>query len=67
MDSTTQTGGILGIIAFAVSVVGTVYTAINHKRVRSNCCGKNLEASLDVENTTPVKPVPVISSVPPMA
>jgi hypothetical protein len=64
MDITTQTGGVLGIVAFAISTLGTIYAAINHKRIRSNCCGKKLEASLDVENTTPVKPVPVVSSVP---
>jgi len=64
MDTTTQTGGILGMVAFAVSTLGTIYATLNHKRIRSNCCGKKLEASLDVENTTPVKAVPVVSSVP---
>ena len=29
-------------------------TASNHKRIRSVCCGKNCESSLDVEDTTPV-------------
>lgn len=50
-----DTTNILGLVGFAVSVVGAIYTAVNHKRVRSKCCGKLLEASLDVENTTPPK------------
>lgn len=50
-----DTTNVLGIVGFAVSILGVVYTAVNHKRVRSKCCGKFFEASLDVENTTPVK------------
>lgn len=30
-----------------------VYIAINHHRVRSNCCGKQMVVSVDVEETTP--------------
>lgn len=30
-----------------------IYNAVNHKRIRSNCCGKKLVASIDIENTTP--------------
>ena len=44
--STGTTGTILTILYF-------VYKIINHKRCRSNCCGKKLELSLDMENTTP--------------
>jgi hypothetical protein len=54
-----DTTNILGLVGFGISVVGAIYTAINHKRVRSKCCGKVMEASLDVENTTPVKIGPV--------
>jgi hypothetical protein len=55
MDSST----ILGLVGFGVSVAGTIYAAINHKRVRSKCCGRVLEASLDVDSTTPTKSAPV--------
>ena len=48
-----QGGSIAGYAAAAASLIGSLYAAINHKRIRSNCCGKHLEASLDVENTTP--------------
>ena len=44
-----------GIGASIVVVAGLIYTAINHKRVRSTCCGRQVEASLDIENTTPTK------------
>ena len=50
-----DTTNILGVVGFACSILGIVYTAVNHKRIRSKCCGKLFEASLDVENTTPVK------------
>ena len=43
--------------AFILSLLGTVYTAINHRRIRSTCCGKVAEASLDIENTSPAKNV----------
>jgi hypothetical protein len=58
MDS----NGILSIVAIVVSIGGTILAIVNHKRVRSNCCGKILTASLDVESTTPpniqVPPLP---------
>jgi hypothetical protein len=51
MDSTT--GGTLGVFGFLISAVGIVYTAINHKRLRCKCCGKDMDISVDVEPTTP--------------
>lgn len=46
---------ILSYIAIGLSVFTTVITAINHKRIRSNCCHKELSMSLDIENTSPPK------------
>lgn len=46
---------ILSIVAIVLSVGGTILAVINHKRIRSNCFGKKLEVSLDVESTTPPK------------
>ena len=43
----TGTGGTLLLIALYM------YKTFNHRRVRSNCCGKKLEMSLDVEETSP--------------
>lgn len=43
----TGTGGtILGVLLY-------IYTHFNHKRIRSKCCGQDLDMSLDIENTTP--------------
>jgi ribosomal protein L12E/L44/L45/RPP1/RPP2 len=49
MDS--NTGGILGIFAFLTSAAGLIYAAINHKRIRCRCCGKDLDMSVDVDPT----------------
>lgn len=46
---------ILSSIAISLSVAGAIITAINHKRIRSVCCKRSFIASLDIENTTPVK------------
>ena len=49
MDSNTS--GALGILAFLVSAGGLVYTAINHKRIKCRCCGKDMDVSVDVDPT----------------
>jgi hypothetical protein len=48
-----EQNSILAIVALVVSVVGTLIGIINHKRVKSTCCGKTLEASIDINQTTP--------------
>ena len=53
MDSTTS--NVMGVIGFALSIASGIYSAINHKRIRSKCCGTTSEASLDIESTTPPK------------
>jgi hypothetical protein len=57
MDSTT--GGVLGIIGFLVSAAGAIYAAINHKRVRCRCCGKDMDVSVDIDSTEEEKKKPV--------
>ena len=47
--------GVIGIVALIISVIGTIITAINHKRIRSNCCGHRIEASIDIEESSPRK------------
>jgi hypothetical protein len=44
---------ILGISAIVVSLGGVVYTALNHTRVRSVCCGRKIDMSIDIDKTTP--------------
>jgi len=51
MDSTTSSA--LAIGSIIVSLGGSLLAVINHRRVRSNCCGAKTEVSLDIENTTP--------------
>jgi hypothetical protein len=45
---------ILGIVAIVISVGTAVIGAINHTRIRSVCCGKKIEASIDIDKTSPV-------------
>jgi len=44
---------ILSIIALVISIGGAIVAAINHTRVRSTCCDKEIQASIDIERTTP--------------
>ena len=36
-----------------------VYQAVNHHRIRSRCCGFNMDASIDVDETSPKAKEPV--------
>lgn len=51
-DTTT----ILSYVAIGTSVLGAIYTAVNHRRIRSTCCGFKGEASLDIGELTPERP-----------
>ena len=48
-----SSSGILGLVAIIISVGGSILAVINHTRVRSTCCGRIAEASLDISQTTP--------------
>jgi hypothetical protein len=53
---------IMSGIALIVAVVGTIVALVNHKRIRSKCCGREMSISFDLEATTPpriVVPNPV--------
>jgi hypothetical protein len=52
--------GVIAYVGFAMSVATIVVGAINHKRIKSTCCKKEISASLDIENTTP----PVVNETP---
>ena len=49
----TNNTGIIAIIGLIISVGGSVMAVVNHRRIRSNCCGLPLVASVDIEDTTP--------------
>jgi len=44
---------ILSIVAIVLSIAGTIIAAVNHTRIRSACCGRKIEVSLDIEKTSP--------------
>lgn len=47
------TTNVLTYVAFAVGVLSSVLAAVNHRILRSKCCGKALEVSIDIDQTTP--------------
>ena len=48
-----DTGAALGGTGLFISLVGIIYSAINHKHIRANCCGRNIEFSVDIDSTDP--------------
>lgn len=57
---------------YASGAVGAMATAIlallvrlNHKRLRSTCCGRKIDLSVDFEDTTPTKKEVAIVIAPP--
>jgi len=51
MDSTTAGG--LGIFGIIISGGGVIYSAINHKKFRFRCCGRDIDASIDIDDNEP--------------
>ncbi len=52
IDSAT----VIASISLVLSIASHIFHYLNHTKVRSNCCGRKLEASLDItrtENLTP--------------
>lgn len=45
----TGTGGTL------LGVLYMLYRTLNHKKCRSNCFGRKLELSIDIDNTSPTQ------------
>jgi hypothetical protein len=44
---------IAAYVSLGLSIGAAILGIINHKRIRSTCCGKEASVSLDIENTTP--------------
>ena len=54
-----QEGGTaMVIISLIFSVGGAIITALNHTRIRSACCGKKIEMSVDIDKTVRTPPSP---------
>ena len=47
---------ITGWVGVVLSVGAIVLGVINHRRIRSRCCGKKLELSLDIDHTAQRSP-----------
>jgi hypothetical protein len=45
---------IAGFISIGISIAGAVFLAVNHTRIRSRCCRKTFEVSLDVDRTSTI-------------
>jgi hypothetical protein len=54
MDNNSLTiAGVSAAFTAAAGILYKIYIAINHKRIRSTCCNKEVVTSIDLENTTP--------------
>ena len=61
MDYSTI-GGIAGLVSLAIVITERLVRLINHKRVKSKCCGRVAEVSLDIDNITPPSERPLIGT-----
>jgi hypothetical protein len=53
----TQIGAIAGYISMVMMIIGSVIAVINHRRIRSECCGTRGSIALDIDSTSsPKKP-----------
>ena len=50
-----DTNNVVSYVAIVVSVASVVLGVINHRRIRSNCCGRIGVVSLDVEPSSPAQ------------
>lgn len=57
MDTYTALLG-TGTAGTIVGVIMLIYKTINHKKLKSNCCGYKGEVSIDIGDTTPTLKVP---------
>jgi len=48
-----DTGEIVGWSGLVISILGVIYSAVNHKHIKSRCCGRVYDFSIDIENTNP--------------
>lgn len=53
MDFSWESAGIGGTSIMILGILYKVYSAVNHRRLRSNCCGKIMVAEIDIDTTTP--------------
>ena len=52
---TNRMDSVAAYVSIALSIGAIVMGIVNHKRIRSSCCGKEASVSLDIESTSPVQ------------
>lgn len=62
MDNFTS-GGVGASVVVVLGVLYKIYTAINHRHIRSRCCGKEFDASIDVDDSTPKNSIPRVDGI----
>jgi hypothetical protein len=50
---TTVSNQVLAYVAIVISVGSILMGIINHRRIRSRCCGHKADLSFDVDSTAP--------------
>jgi len=51
-----QIGSVLGYVSMVAMGIGSIVALVNHRRIRSSCCNREVSVSLDIDNTSPKKP-----------
>ena len=46
-----DTGAALGGTGLFISILGVIYGAVNHKQIKTRCCGKVYDMSIDIGST----------------
>jgi hypothetical protein len=54
-QNSLASGGVGAGIVVGLGIVYKIYQAINHHRIKSTCMGKEITASIDIDETTPNK------------
>jgi TATA-binding protein-associated factor Taf7 len=44
-------GAAMGGTGLFISIAGVIYSAVNHKQIKSRCCGKEYDMSIDIGAT----------------
>ena len=58
-------GAALGGTGLFISIAGVIYSAINHKHIKSRCCGKEYEVSVDIGSTQDAKKTEIVGEAKP--
>jgi len=48
-----QSTEVMVSLSLVLGIVSNIIHIVNHHRIRSNCCGRKVDVSFDIETTTP--------------